>query len=431
MVRRGAYPFHGWWIVLTSAFGMFLGPIPIVVFSFSVFLKPLAEEFHSGRAAISLALTFHNIVSAFGIALSGWLVDRFGSRKVILSALVMAGAILLSSYFCAGKVWELYAFFVAAGLADSGAGPVPFGTVISHWFDRRRGLALGATMLGMGCGALVMPSLAQRLIASFGWRSAYGFIGAAILLITVPIVSIFLKEKPEELGLLPDGINRSVAVSPVIASDVGTSLHEAWHTRAFWLLLAAFVLISLSVHACFAHFAAILSDRGSSAATAALASSLFGGGVIAGRVLTGYLLDRFFAPRVTALIFGCAAAGIAVLASTGSQKIAFVAAFLIGFGWGTEGDAKAYLISRYFGLRSFGEIYGFIFAGFVLAGGLGAYLMGLAFDHMRSYEFPLAIACLGALVSAALMLVLGPYRYQVGVPVESSKRNPLPIEQEI
>jgi predicted MFS family arabinose efflux permease len=178
------------------------------------------------------------------------------------------------------------------------------------------------------------------------------------------------------------------------------------------------VLISLSVHAGFAHFAAILSDRGSSAAAAALAVSLFGGGVIAGRAVTGYLLDRFFAPRVTALIFGCAAAGIALLATAGSQNIAFVAALLIGFGWGTEGDAKAYLISRYFGLRCFGEIYGFIFAGFVLAGGLGAYLMGLAFDHMRSYEFPLAIACLGALASAVLMMMLGPYRYQVGAPVE-------------
>jgi MFS family permease len=431
MGKTRARAFHGWWIVLISAFGMFLGPIPIVVFSFSVFLKPLAEEFHSGRAPISLALTLHNFISAFGIAISGRLVDRFGSRKVILSALVMGSAILLSSYFCAARVWELYAFFLAAGLANAGAGPVPFGNVISHWFDRRRGLALGATMLGMGCGALVMPSLAQRLIASFGWRSAYGFTGAAILLITVPIIAIFLKERPEQMGLLPDGTNRSVAMSAVIGSDVGSSLREAWQTRAFWLLLAAFVLISLSVHAGFTHFAAILSDRGSSAAAAALAASLFGGGVIAGRALTGYLLDRFFAPRVTALVFACAAAGIALLATTRSQNIAFAAALLIGFGWGTEGDAKAYLVSRYFGLRCFGEIYGFIFAGFVLAGGLGAYLMGLAFDHMRSYEFPLAIACLGALVSAVLMMVLGPYRYQVGVPVENSKCNPLPIEQEI
>jgi len=126
----------------------------------------------------------------------------------------------------------------------------------------------------------------------------------------------------------------------------------------------------------------------------------------------GYLLDRFFAPRVAAVIFGCAAAGIGLLRIAASQDVAFAAAFLIGLGLGAEVDIMAYLTSRYFGLHSFGAIYGFVFAGFALAQGSGAYLMGAAFDVTGSYDFALTFFCIVTLIGAALMLRLGPYRYQ-------------------
>jgi MFS family permease len=161
-----------------------------------------------------------------------------------------------------------------------------------------------------------------------------------------------------------------------------------------------------------AHIAAILTDRGAHAQTAALAASLLGGGLLVGRTGSGYLLDRFFAPRVAALIFACAGAGIGLLRIPASPQLAFVAAFFIGLGLGAEVDISAYLISRYFGLRSFGAIYGFIFGGFGLAGGLGAYLMGASFDATGSYAFMLAFFCAATLISAAIMMRLGPYRYQ-------------------
>jgi MFS family permease len=104
--------FYGWWVVLTSAFGLFLGPIPIVVFSFGVFLKPLIQEFHSSRGAISLAFTLHNTVLAFGLPFAGRLIDRFGPRKVILPSTFAVGMILLSTYFCSGRIWQLYFFLL-------------------------------------------------------------------------------------------------------------------------------------------------------------------------------------------------------------------------------------------------------------------------------------------------------------------------------
>jgi MFS family permease len=340
--------------------------------------------------------------------------------------MAIVGSILLLSKLCSGRIWQLYVFYLALGLVSPGAGPVPYGNVISHWFDRYRGLALGLTLFGLGSGALIMPSLAQRLIAQFGWRLTYGIIGAAILLISVPVVGTFLKERPEKMGLLPDGVSHAHTATPSEPKDQGMSWHDAWHSQTFWLLLSAFVLVSASVQGCFIHMASMLTDRGSTAQAAALASSLFGGGLLFGRVGSGYLLDRFFAPRVAALIFGGAAVGIALLWTSNSRELAFLAAFLIGLGLGAEVDIIAYLTSRYFGLRSFGEIYGFTFAGFALAGGLGVYLMGAGFDVRGSYALPLASFFIATLVGVILLTRLGPYRYGVRLPDYGEPVQPMP-----
>ncbi|MBV9304474.1 MAG: MFS transporter [Acidobacteriaceae bacterium] len=414
--RRGV--FYGWWVVLTAAVGLFFGPIPITVFSFGVFLKPLAQEFHSGRGAVSLAFTLHGTIVALGLPFAGRLIDRFGARKIILPSLSMAGLILLSAYFCSGKIWRLYLLYLALGIAGWGTGPVPFCHVISHWFDKHRGLALGLMMLGLGGAAFVMPSVAQYLIARLGWRLTFGAIGVAILIVTVPVNAIFLEERPEGKGLLPDGARVSVVAGKI--SDPGLSWRETWRTPTFRLLLCAFILVAASVQACLTHLAAVLADRGISAQAAALGASLFGCGVLLGRTGSGYLLDRFFAPHVAALIFGCAAAGIGLLRIAASPGLGLTAAFFTGLGMGAEVDIMAYLASRYFGLRSFGSIYSVMFAGYGLAGGLGTYLMGAAFDARGSYALMLGLFCVATLIGAALMLRLGPYRYEMRAAAETA-----------
>jgi predicted MFS family arabinose efflux permease len=273
-------------------------------------------------------------------------------------------------------------------------------------------------MLGLGAGALIMPSATHYLIARFGWRLTFVIVGAAILVITVPVVATFLKERPELMGLLPDGRSHAVTAFARLDADLGLSWGEAWRTPTFWLLFCSFVPVSASVQACLTHVGAILADQGAPARAAALATSLFGAGLLVGRAGSGYLLDRFFAPRVAAFIFGCAAAGMGLLRIAGSQELAFAAAFLIGLGLGAEVDIMAYLTSRYFGLPSFGAIYGFVFAGFALAGGLGAYLMGAAFDATGSYELALTLCSIVTFIGAALMMRLGPYRYQNSPPGE-------------
>jgi MFS family permease len=127
MTRTGQSVFYGWWVVSTAALGLFLGPTPIVVFSFEIFLRSLTQQFHSGRAAISLAFTLHNVMAGLSVPIAGRLVDRFGARRVLLPSAAIVGAILLSSKLCSRRLWQLYVFYLALGLVSPGAGPVPYG----------------------------------------------------------------------------------------------------------------------------------------------------------------------------------------------------------------------------------------------------------------------------------------------------------------
>jgi MFS family permease len=310
--------------------------------------------------------------------------------------------------------------------------PVAHSVVVSHWFNRHRGVALGFMMLGMGLGAIAMPVAIQRLIAGFGWRITYALCGSAVLLVALPIAAVFLRGDPKEKGLQPDGIpaegGMALGVVPERSAEEGLSWRETWHSSTFWLLISSFFLAGASVHACVLHMPALLTDRGVSAQGAAMASSIVGIALLIGRVGTGYLLDRFFAPRLAAFFFFGASAGIGLLMFGAGGKAALVAAFLVGLGMGAEGDIIAYSLSRYFGLKAFGTAYGYAFGAFVLAGALGTLLMGAGFDSTKAYTVPLAGFFVAMLVAAWLMTLLGPYRYAAEKPHKTRGVSPVQAE---
>jgi MFS family permease len=406
--------FYGWWIVVVSAIGLGFGYAPIIVYSFGVFIKPLTQELHSNRAGISLAFTLANLLQSVSSPLAGRLADRFGARRVILLSTVILALLLVSSHLLSARLRDFYIFYGLLSFVGSGPAPIPYVKVISRWFDRRRGLALGLTMFGIGSGAILMPALAQRLIAMLGWRSTYMIIGLLVLVVSVPLVAFFLKESPEEMGLLPDG----AIATPQAAEKQNTGEGLAWRdvrrSKAFWIMVGAIFLVGASVHGCVLHLVPLLSDQGVSSNRVALATSFLGGALLIGRVGSGYLLDRFFAPRVAMCLFGAAACGIALLRMGAASGFVLLAVFLIGFGMGAEVDIIAYLVSRYFGLRAFGEVYGYAFASYVLAGALGPWLMGLGFDRSGSYGSVLVGFLLAILLAVVLMTRLGPYRFRPG-----------------
>jgi MFS family permease len=413
-MRDGERFFYGWVVVATSALGLLFGTFPIVVSSFTIFFKSYLDEFHAGRGAISLALTVHNLFAALLAAYIGRQADRFGARKVILPGLGMLALVLLSAQAIGSKVWQLYMFYSALGIVSSTTTSVPYGLVVSRWFSRQQGLALGLTMTGLGLGAMIAPPLAQSLIARYGWRSAFAIAGGAILLVPVPIVGLFLKEAPKRVALLSSGL-------PTAATHLeGLGWREIRKSPTFWVMIAAFVLAGASVTACVAHMSALFLDRGAALSSAALAPTVVGFALLAGRAGTGFFLDRYFGPRVAVFVFGTAAVGIALLWTGVAGVPALVGAFLVGLAFGAEGDIVAYLTGRYFGLRALGVAFGFTFGAFILASGLGPLIMGFAFDRTGSYRAPLAGFFIASLVSAALMGSLGPYRIPLTTDTDAS-----------
>jgi len=411
METRPKKIFYGWWVVLTAATGLLLGYAPIFVFSFGVFVKSMVKEFHSNRTQISLAFTLANVMFSVSSPVAGRLVDRFGARRVILPGTLIFGLLLISFKFISTSLWQLYVIFLALGLIG-GTAQVPYLKIVSNWFDRRRGFALGLTMAGVATGAMVMPPIAQRLMNALGWRSAYAALSILGLVVAIPIVALFLKDSPKEKGLLPDGGVDFLAQSEERPEKQGLTWSTARSSSTFWLMACGFSLVGASVHACVIHLVSMLTDRGVSAENAAMASSALGVALLLGRVGSGYVLDRVFAPYVAIFFFSGVACGLSLLWVGAGGAAAFLGASLVGLGMGAEGDLIAYLTSRYFGLRSFGEIYGYLFSAFTLSGALGSLLMAMGFDRAGSYRLPLAFFLIATVTAAVLMTRLGQYRFR-------------------
>jgi MFS family permease len=234
------------------------------------------------------------------------------------------------------------------------------------------------------------------------------------VMVPIPVVARFLRDAPAQMGMFPDGAPPASIPSEPIRRDDGVTWVEARRSGTFWLLLAVVILLAASVHACVIHLPELFGDRGATPEAAALASSVAGIALLTGRIGCGYFLDRCFGGYIAVAICGAAALGIALLWTGGGPGVALAGAFLVGLGMGAEVDIIAFLMSRYFGLRSLGATMGFAFGAFVIAGGLGPLVMGFGFDRTGSYRMPLAGFCVAALVAGVLATALGPYRF--GVP---------------
>jgi MFS family permease len=390
-----------WLVVAVSSVGLFFHFGSLLVNAFGVFLTTLCDEFHWSRGQVSLGFTLATLTAMLTMPLTGWLTDRFGPRRPILVSITLFGALYASLSLLTAHLWHLYALFLSLGLVGPGASAVPHASLISRWFTERRGLALGVAMCGTAIGAVIWPSLTRTLIDQFGWRGAYAISGGAVLLIAAPLMSLLLKEPAKTAGASE---KRSAS-----EQAEGVTRGEALRSGLLWLLIFAFFVISMSIQACMIHLVPMLTDRGMTPASAAFAASLLGAAGMIGRLGTGYLLDLLPADRAPTLAFSVVAAGIFLLLAGATGSGAYIAAMLIGFGYGAESATIPYLVSRYFGLRSFGEIYSYLFITVPLGGALGPALMGVGFDRTGSYDSALLLCGVATLIAALMMLRLGSY----------------------
>jgi MFS family permease len=403
--------FYGWWNVLTAFTGMGLSYAMFTVFAFGTFVRPLEAEFGFQRGQMSFALTMTNIAVVLASPSLGFIVDRLGVRRVLITSTILMGLTVASMSLLTGNIWHYYLMYLLIPILGAGTLPQSYSRVIIAWFARRRGLALGISLSGFGVGAALVPAFAQFMIENYGWRAAYLGFAAAVLCIALPLVVCLMRESPAEMGLEPDGDRRDrrIGERPPTAAHVGLSAGEAARTRSFWLILSSFLLVGVGITSILAHLVPMLIDRGVAPATAAFSMSSLGVGLVFGRVFSGFLMDRYFAPYVAAVFLLGLMAGIGILAIEVGGTMVFVAAVLVGLATGSEISEIAYICSRYFGPRAFALIYGIMFAAFQVGSAFGPPVMGAYYDAVGNYAGALW-ALVGVVgIGTFLITLLGPY----------------------
>lgn len=382
-------------MVLASSACVFVSFASLFVYTFGVFLKPLTAEFHWTREAVSAAFGFAALAIAACSPPLGLLLDRFPARRIILPCLAIFGCAFASLSRLTHHLWHLYAVFLLLGVVGNGTAHLAYTRALSTWFEERRGAAFAVLLAGGALGAMVLPLVAQALITAAGWRSAFLILGFMVLAVGLPL-GFQVRE-------------RSVPSRAEQLSTPGASTIEAIQSKIFWIIATVLILCSVSQNGAIAHLSALLTDRGISPGNAALAASALGGATLTGRLFTGWLLDRHFAPRVAFCILTIAAFGTFILSNARSLPTALLGAACIGIGMGGEADITPYLLSKYFGLRSFSTLYGLSWTAYAIAAAIGPTIMGKAFDVTGSYRALLVELAFTTLLAAILMLFLPRY----------------------
>ena len=392
-----------WWIVFASVFGLLVGNGPVMQFTFGTLLPPITREFGWSRGLVSSAMVVGLWMTGIATPIVGRLVDRFGIRAVALPGIVMFSLATASVAWVPASPVAFTALYALMGLGAAGQTPLIYAKAISARFDHRRGLALGIAMAGVGLGAALVPQFAHELIGIAGWRGAYAGLGVLTFVLAFPAVALFVGR--------PDADQEVVLQRVSIARLPGLTGLEALRTARFWSLALSFFIVSGTTGGVISHLAPLLMDRGVTPQTATAMVGIAGSALIGGRLLSGFLLDRIHAPYVAAVFFLAPLMGIVVLLWTLRPAGAAIGTVLVGIGIGAEVDLIAFLLSRYLGMRSFGEIYGYFFSIFMLGAGLGPFAMGMSYDRTGSYKLML-VCFAGALALAGLpMLRLGDYAY--------------------
>jgi MFS family permease len=417
-------------VVFSTMIGLASGIASINLFAIGIFQGPITAEFgwsQTEYAVVTLVGTIVTVVSSLYI---GKLFDRQGVRRWALIGIVLFALALISLYWLTPNLWHFYAVFALMPIIGAGTSSIAYSRVIAAWFDRRRGQAFGAALAGIGIGGAVLSSVSQFLISEVGWRGAYAGLGLITLITTLPLVFWKLKDSPTDVGLGLDGdplikADSGSATEPATSVEseptaqpsqstaapvlVGYTAAESRSLPRFWLMFGAFLLLALGIGGVLIPLVPILRARGVSAEEAAAVQGALGLALILGRAFAGFLMDRFFAPWVAVIILIFPVLGVILLALDGSSISALIAAVCIGVAAGAELDVIAVLITRYFGNRAYGENYGWQYAAWTFGSGTAVIITNRVYDVLGSHTPVLWVYVALFLLSAVLILRLGPY----------------------
>ena len=389
-------------MVGVAALALWFSPSSLLVLSFGMFVQAFHVEFGWPIGRVTLGGSIISIMIMLLSPLQGWLADRVGVRRLILTSFPFWGIGIGAMAALPADIRLFYLACAILPVLGLGLWPLSYLKIVATWFEHRLGLAFGMTNAGLGISTVVLPLALQAVFASLGWRTAYLLLAVMIVCLILPVAAVFLRERGVPTIARPDAD---------IRERTGNSLREALRTRSYLVTLASFWLLGGVSGALLINQIGILIEGGLSPQRAAAMQAAIGVGTIVGRIGGGWLLDRASA-RWVGLATGLSAAVASLLLTRGADNFgAGAAAFLLGVALGGEFDILAVVIRRYQGLRYFGRLFGIVFAIFNLGSALA--VAGMAFAHgvYGSYGPGLVALAAAGTTAGMLFLLLGSHFY--------------------
>lgn len=368
----------------------------------SLYVLPLQAAFGWSRSQIAFAHTALLTV-AVAAPFVGGMADRLGARRIMLIGMPASIAIYFALAAMNGSLALYYLLIAMSGVVGLTASGLTCSRVISQHFVRSRGLSLAVARSGLALASAALPSALFAVIATYGWRAGYVAQGILVLVIALPAVYLWIREP----------------ASPTLVGKRDDSQAEhGWlyllHDRRVWFLCLGAGLGYAPATALMSQLQPLLISKGVEANLAAALVGMAGIASLVGAVITGSLVDRFWAPGV-AFVFACgSAAGSVLLAShtTVDGPVAGAAILMVGLGLGAEIDVVAYMVARYFGVRTFSTIYGMAVFFIAVANAIGASLLGASFDHFGNYDKALLVIAGSFTLAGCVYLLMGRYPRQ-------------------
>lgn len=407
--------YYGWIIVVLGFFSLafWLG----ILSSFSVFYAALLDEFDWLRAESAGVISTTQIAYTLTAPFVGALIHRFGPRKIVVPGVLMlaGGLALCATVTSLGRMYLYYGVFV--GLGASCISMAAFAVIISRWFDVNRGLANGIASSGMGVGMFVLVPLSQKLISTIGWQEAYLVLALLIFVILLPANLLFLKHRPQEMGLLPDGkkINNPSDPSHTATAPALPAVPWTWpvliRTPKFYAMMLFPSLSIFSVMLILIHNMRFFLDQGIDEMTGAYAVAVAGVATMVFRIVWGWLSDHIgrelaYTAGMVSLCMGIGC--LLLLENTGRMVFLYSFAVLFGMGWGANAPIFAATAADLFKGPGFGLLYGLVESLIGLTGAFSAWAGGYIFDATHSYQPAFILTMATALLSALFIWMAAP-----------------------
>ena len=415
--------YYGWIIVALALVSMafWFG----IRSSFSVFYVALLDDFPWDRGdsagVQSIAMISYTILAP----LVGGIIDRFGPRRVIVPGILL---LTLGLAFCTTiktltQFYLLYGVIVGSGVTCISI--VSYSAILAHWFEKKRGLASGIAVSGMGLGTFFLVPVSQYFISMWGWRLTFVVLGVLVIIILLPLNAIFLRHKPQELSQFIDGVNfeetEKEANSDVMyqrVPETNWTISKAFRSGRFWALMTFPFFSIIGTYIILVHNVKFLVDQGIDSMTAAFVFGM--AGVVSSffRIFWGGLSDRIGRETTytMGILFGCmGVVSLLLLETMGARSFVYMFLIFFGMGWGVTAPMFMSVAADLFKGKAFGLIYGLVEGGVGVGGALGAWMAGFIFDITQSYHMAFVLVIIVLILSCFFIWVAAPRKVRPGL----------------